>query len=274
MRGKFIALGAAVATVAIIFGAPSAQAAGTGQVTVIHGVRGLLADVYVDGKIALSSFAPQRITDPITLPAGAHKVEIRQHGAAANSAPVVSATLQVSAGAHLSAAAGLHADGSPLLWQYDDNALAPLLGHGASGSGIEIRNVAATPAVQAVIDGKTVDVPVAPGQNGISVTSGKHLLSLKTTSGASALPAEQVTTEPGRVTVVYLYGAAKDSSLAWLAETVQPGVTAKKAATPPKKVDTGNSGLAAPPTDGIGALGLVLLIGATAVVRERRLRRP
>jgi hypothetical protein len=257
-----------------MFGSPSAQAAGTGQVTVIHGVRGLLADVYVDGTQALSSFAPERITDPISLPAGAHKVDIREHGAAANSAPVVSATLQVADGAHLSAAAGLHADGSPLLWQYDDNALAPLLGHGASGSGIQIRNVAAAPAAQAVIDGKTLKVPESPGQVGISVTPGTHLLSLKPLGDGPALPAEQVTTQPGRVTVVYLYGSAKDSSLAWLAETVQPGVTAKKAATPPKKVDTGNSGLAAPPTDGIGTIGLILLVGATVVVRERRLRRP
>src|SRR3954453_13990548 len=66
----------------------SAQTA-TGTVTVVHGLRGVVADVYVDGALALPAFQPERVTDPIAVPAGPHRVEIRLAGAAPTDPPAV-----------------------------------------------------------------------------------------------------------------------------------------------------------------------------------------
>ncbi|HEX3811266.1 MAG TPA: DUF4397 domain-containing protein [Mycobacteriales bacterium] len=251
MRWKSVGAGTALTVAMLAAGvltttaANAAPAAATGQVTIVHGVRGLLADVWVDGKQALSSFSPERVTDPITLPAGTHEVDIRQHGMPADSKPVVSGRLKVDPGSHLSVAAGLKADGSPVLEQFDDNALRPLLGHTATGSAVVVRNLAETPNVRALIDKTTINVPTSPGGIAQAVRVGPHTLSLSSSVDASSvLPSEQVVTQSGRATVLYLIGSADNASLGWLAETVQPGVTAQKAAIPPKKIESGNSGLA------------------------------
>jgi hypothetical protein len=158
----------------------------------------------------------------------------------------VSGRLKVDPGSHLSVAAGLKADGSPVLEQFDDNALRPLLGHTATGSAVVVRNLAETPSVRALIDKATINVPTSPGGIAQAVRVGPHTLSLNSSvDGSSVLPAEQVVTQSGRATVLYLIGSADNASLGWLAETVQPGVTAQKAAIPPKKIESGNSGLAA-----------------------------
>src|SRR5258705_10101875 len=75
-----------------------AHAAGeTGTVTLVHGVRGLVADIYLDGAVALQVFQPERTAGPLTVPAGAHAVEVRTAGSPAPSAPLLSATLNVPA---------------------------------------------------------------------------------------------------------------------------------------------------------------------------------
>ncbi|MGH9271385.1 MAG: DUF4397 domain-containing protein, partial [Ilumatobacteraceae bacterium] len=81
MRQFFVA--AAVATVAAggVASTASAQEA-PGTVRVVHGLRGLVADIYVDGALALPTFQPERSTDPLPLAAGDHVVEIRTGGAA------------------------------------------------------------------------------------------------------------------------------------------------------------------------------------------------
>src|SRR5688500_14862772 len=80
----------------------SASAQETGTVTLVHGVRGLVADIYLDGKVALQVFQPERTAGPLNLPAGAHPVEVRPAGAPATSAPLLSATLTVPAGSRQS----------------------------------------------------------------------------------------------------------------------------------------------------------------------------
>src|SRR6476646_6009607 len=79
----------------------SAQTA-TGTVTVVHGLRGVVADVYIDGALALPAFEPERVTDPITVPAGPHHVEIRLAGTPATSPPAVTADVEVVADARQS----------------------------------------------------------------------------------------------------------------------------------------------------------------------------
>ena len=49
---------------------PAVAQASTGTVTVVHGVPDLVVDVYVNGDLTLEDFAPNTVTDPLTLPAG------------------------------------------------------------------------------------------------------------------------------------------------------------------------------------------------------------
>ena len=64
----------------------------------VHGLRGLVADVYLDGNLALPTFQPERATDPIAIPAGEHLVEIRSAGAAASDTPLLTQSVTVPAG--------------------------------------------------------------------------------------------------------------------------------------------------------------------------------
>src|SRR3954471_2267731 len=89
----------------------SAQTA-TGTVTVVHGLRGVVADVYVDGTLALPAFEPERVTDPIALPAGPHRVEIRLAGAAPTDPPAVTGDVDVTADAFQSIVAHLDSAGN------------------------------------------------------------------------------------------------------------------------------------------------------------------
>ena len=38
----------------------------TAVVTVVHGLRGVVADIYIDNTLVLPAFQPERVTDPVT----------------------------------------------------------------------------------------------------------------------------------------------------------------------------------------------------------------
>ncbi|MBA3803082.1 MAG: DUF4397 domain-containing protein [Acidimicrobiia bacterium] len=81
----------------------------------MHGLRGLVADIYVDGQLVLPSFHPRRSTDPIAIPTGDHRVEIRTPGAAMSKKPLLSRTVSVPSGFLGSLVAHLDAAGRPTL---------------------------------------------------------------------------------------------------------------------------------------------------------------
>ena len=66
-----------------------------GTVRVVHGLRGLVADIYLDGNLALPTFQPERATDPLAIPAGDHVVDIRSAGAAATDTPLLTQAVTV-----------------------------------------------------------------------------------------------------------------------------------------------------------------------------------
>src|SRR3954470_1247478 len=122
---KFLVMTAVVGALAASFTVTrtvvaSAQTA-TGTVTVVHGLRGVVADVYVDGTLALPAFEPERVTDPIALPAGPHRVEIRLAGAAPTDPPAVTGDVEVTANARQSVVAHLDSAGSPAITAYLDD---------------------------------------------------------------------------------------------------------------------------------------------------------
>ena len=89
-RLQFLSL-AALALGAVVVAAPtaSAQDAGTAELVIVHGLRGFTADLYVDGKLLINTFRPERSTDPMAVPAGSHLVEIREAGTGADTTPAV-----------------------------------------------------------------------------------------------------------------------------------------------------------------------------------------
>ena len=92
-----------------------------GLVRVVHGLRGLVADVYLDGTLVLPTFRPERATDPLPIPAGDHLVEIRQAGAAATDEPLLTQEMTVPAGFPGSVVAHLDANGNAKLTAFADD---------------------------------------------------------------------------------------------------------------------------------------------------------
>lgn len=236
-------------------------------VSVIHGVRGMAADVRVDGKLVLSGFAPQRVTDLMALPAGAHRVQIWTAGSPASVKPTLDTSVTVTAGSHATLAVGLSSSGSPQITLYDDM-LAPVA---AGTSAFAVRNIAATPPVRVTLDGKVVaEAILAPQQKVTAVSAGTHTLAVLPASGDSPLfPPQSVPTMAGRAMALYLIGSAKDNSLGWVAQSIRP-------VSAPTNMQTGAGPLGPSSDDGyLGRLvlaGLVIMSLLAWSVQSRRRR--
>ncbi len=94
-----LALALTLAVPAAALAATSATAAdGNATVTVVHGIPDTPVDVYVDGSKALSDFTFKTVTDPISLPAGAHAIAVRKAGDPASAAPILTANPSLPGG--------------------------------------------------------------------------------------------------------------------------------------------------------------------------------
>ncbi len=104
----------------------AAPVAATSYVRVIHASPFVgAADVFVDGKLLLTSFQFGSVTDYVPLPAGPHKVQISVVGKGIN-ASVLEQDLTVGAGGiYTVAALGTKADALSLLVFADDNQVVP-----------------------------------------------------------------------------------------------------------------------------------------------------
>ena len=276
-RPQRVRLGAAVAAGLLSAALPSAAAAaaspavsGTASsrdaaatVTVVHGVRGLVADVRLDGRLVLSGFAPERVTDPLSLKAGRHHVQVWRAGASPDSKPVLDDVLEVRAGQRGTAAIGLSAAGKPALTLYDDAALLRRPGSTA----LAVRGLAAAGPVRVEAGDRTLAPALTPTRQGVlNVAPGSYEVSAKAASGGSALvPPQDVPVAAGRAVVLYLIGSQKDSTLGWVAQTVRPSTSAA-----PRRVDTG---VGRPPAGQPPLALLVLPAGLLAATAFRARRR-
>jgi hypothetical protein len=248
------ALGASVMTSTVV---ASAQTA-TGTVTVVHGLRGVVADVYIDGALALPAFEPERVTDPIPIAAGPHRVEIRLAGTPADSPAAVTADVEVVADARQSIVAHLDNAGNPTVTAYlDDDSPIP------AG---EARAIIRHTAFAGPVDVGLNDIVVAPaltepGAASAQVAPATYEVSVWSPGTRDAVAAPQSAELPeGAATVMYLIGSAQAGTLSWVAEQI-PGL-----ATPPTRIQTGDSGLAAVSSGGSFPIGLVAGgVGAAAV---------
>jgi Domain of unknown function (DUF4397) len=242
--------------------ASTASTAATGTVTLVHGLPGVVADVTVDGKEVIKSFQPERITDPLSLPAGVHSFAVRPQGAAPTSAPAVSGSIAVAAGARLSAAVGLDAAGQPMAHVYDDAAS----GLGSGAAGVIVRNVADLADARISLDGVPVGGASGAGsvvnssQRAAVASIGTHTVTVTDAAGKTLAKAQTVPVRSGTASVLYLIG--KPGAFTWMADEV--------ATVTPNRVNTGTSGLAAehttpplfvPTLIGVALLASVVLVG-------------
>lgn len=257
-------LGLGVLGASALGGAPASGQTppASATVTVVHGLRGQLVDVYLDGKLALKGFQPERVTDPLQLPAGKHEVKLRSAGSAATSAPFATANVTVPAGANLSLVAHLGQDGKPTVTPFN-NKVNPLA---AGKARLVARNTAFVEPVTVLLNGAPVVTTLKPkSEFGADVAPATYQVSVKAPSGGVLVPANDVPVPEGAATIMYLIGARADNSLIWIAQSIV-GLQ-----QPPAAVPTGNSGLAA--VEGaqgsgpspIGTIGLVLSLSGLGV---------
>ncbi len=226
----------------------AADAAEPASVTVVHGLRGLVADVQVDGRVVLKGFSEERATDPLPLSAGTRRVVIRSARDVSGPA-IIDTTVELVAGESRTLVAHLDTQGKPVLTSFRNDGTPIAAGQGR----LVLRNTAAVPAVQIVIDGKPLGAVVASGaETDVLLPASAHTVAVMAPGGEGMLLGAQTVDVPaGSSTLLYLIGASRDSSLTWLVQTLTSGPT-----TAPAGVPTGTSGLKDLARPG-GTLGLV-----------------
>ncbi len=234
-----------------------------GAVTLVHGVRGLLADVVVDGKTALKGFAYERASAPMQLPPGVHRVEVFKAGEAHTTA-LLDVKLTVKAGQTLTAAVGFDNAGGPKVYVFDDRLTAAA----RSASSIVVRNVSQGTAPQILVDGRSVRSGLAEGGQLLrGVKPGRHTVGLKV-GGNWLLTNQPVRASAGRAMVVYIVGLQSAKSIALVADSVTPTTAADA-------VDSGGlppmeSSTLLPTWLSLTSLGLGLLALLLLTARRRR----
>lgn len=260
--GAALALPLVAAPAALAQEAPAAPA----QLTVVHGVRGLVADVRLDDKLILSGFAPERVTETLAVPAGQHHLQAWPSGAAASSTPVVDTQITLEPGEVATAGIGLDTSGKPVVTVFDDRGLLPSSGSTA----LAVRSLADSDPVKVVAGDLTLSTGLAPTQGSAQqVQPGTYPVSVLPAQGTTpVVPPQDVPVAAGRAVVLYLIGNQQDQTLGWVAQTVRLDA----AASAPLRVDTGVGPL--PSAGGTGTTAAVLglpvaLLGAVALRRRR-----
>jgi hypothetical protein len=253
-----IVLGAALAMVT-----PAAAAPATCTLTVVHGLPGFTADVYMNGKLVLDGFKPEQSTQPLSLPAGTYQVAIRSVGSPSTSKPALEGRITLAAGQNFSAVAHLTgADRGQLsLFRNEMKSVAPGRGR------LIVRNVASVPALSVAASGRTIATGLGEGhQAEMVLPAQRYTLSIKS-SGTSLLPDRPVTVPEGHDVIVYVIGSATSNSLDLMVQDV------KGVGTDPSGIPSGDAGLAAPgrgrAADSAVAV-FALLAAALAAMKARR----
>lgn len=255
--------------VALVAAAP-VQAQGAGkkpsEVTFVHGVRGFFADVYLDDELILAGFAPERITEPLELEPGTHRIDLREADAPADADPAVTKEFDVPADGKLTAVAHWTGVEECIITLYDETGDSATAGSGR----LIARHAAATPEVEVTVDddrGRSL----APAKQFVeSVKPGDHTVAMRGLGeDRSGSKSSKVPVPEGGARVVYLVGSAKADTLGLLTQTVD-GLESN-----PGGVPTGNSGLAATQqrdlTTPLGVLAVVAVAGSGVLVTRRRL---
>src|SRR4051812_9204188 len=117
MKKVFALLGSLLlALTTLLLFAPSANAADTASVSVVHGIPDTPVNVFVNGKSTLPNFEPGTVAGPLELPAGDYDVTVfPATDTDGTGDPILEATASVTAGQNVTLVAHLTADGKPAI---------------------------------------------------------------------------------------------------------------------------------------------------------------
>lgn len=247
-----------------IASAPPATAtpSATASLTVVHGVRGLVADVRLDGALVLRGFAPERVTGVLKLTPGSHHLQVWPTSVSPGTTPIVDKTFTVAAGEHATAALGVAPGKHTTVTLYDDKTLLPTAG----ATALAVRGLADAGDVKVVASGRTIAAALRAGQQDVQqVEPGSYSVSAR--AAGTMVPAQDVPVAAGRAVVLYLIGSQADSTLSWVAQTVRPA-----AAAAPRRINTGAGPLPQPDRQASPTL-LLLPLGMVALAAGSFARR-
>lgn len=265
---------AGVAALPLLMSTPASAAEGDASVVVFHGVPGLTVDVYgsadttyTPDEALLTDFAPGTITDPVALPAGTYNLAVFPANADPSGTPAIQATgVVVPAGANITVAAHLKADGTPVLTPFVNDVSKVAAGQGR----LVVRHTAAAPAVDVLANGQAAFTGLAnPDEAKADLPAGtiSAAVALAGTTDPVIGPAD-VTVAEGAATIVYAWGSAEDGNLALAVQTID-GLHSS-----PSGVPSGTADLPADPMPmTLGAVAVLSALAAAGLgLRARRVR--
>jgi Domain of unknown function (DUF4397) len=255
-----------VASVALVL-AVGAQAVtqatpGNATVTIVHGLPGFTADIYVNDELLLDGFRPTSTAGPLDLPAGRYDVDIREVGAAPDSDPVLSAALPIRAGSNISVVAHLTRTGDGTLTVFV-NAF-PRLAPGKSL--LRVRHVAEGPSLSVRVDGRVMKEGLSlGGEWGTTADAGRHRISVRSSSSDDTLvPSTPIVLKEGSAEIVYVVGSADAGDVDLMHQSIAGRGSV------PSSVLSGDGGLGADASFPAWVVTVIVVAGLTLVVSVRR----
>ena len=255
----------AISLAALVMGATPAVAADA-TVTVVHGIPDTPVDVYVDGTVAIPNFQYETVTTT-SLPEGEHTLDIRPAGAAASTAPILTATATLASGGNYSVVAHLNPDPAPTLTLFANPSSKTPEGQ----AGVTVRHTAAAPAVD-VRAGTTVIVPglTNPNEASLFVPAGTVSVDVVVAGTQNvAIGPVDLTLAAGTRYIAYAVGSGA-AGYKILLQTYEVGTSS---AAPPHSVPSGDGSSAGTlPWAAVAlvGLGLVVVTVTTGAALRRR----
>jgi hypothetical protein len=270
MRFKILS-GLAVGLLATVGVAGPAQAISptTSDVYVVHGIPGLVVDVYVNDDLTLEDFTFGTVAGPLDLPAGNYKIQVfAANDDPATDTPAIDVpAAAVPANKSVSLVAQFDAAGDPKLGVFVNDISTIPAGQGR----LTVRHTAEAGAVAIVANGAIAFDDVKNGDEGMTllpvggITAG---VAGKGTTSPLVIPksgtAAPITIAEGVNLIVYAVGPADDLQL------ITQSISGLHST--PGGVHSGTAGLAAdnnPTVIGLGAAGVLALLLAAGLIAMR-----
>lgn len=253
-RGASGLLAVAVGGFGLALWAPSAAAASTAVVYVVHGIKGQNLDITVDDKTVASNAKPKDIVGPLKLAAGKHTVAVKK-----GTSTIADSSFSVKAGQNLDLVAHRQADAAmdPIftLFRNNDRAVGP------GKLRLVVAHVAAAPPADIKVDGDVLFNNVANGESLTLVVPAKTYnvaVVPAATDGDPILGPVDLKTKAGTLTRVFAIGSAAENSMDAVVHVLDVPVNG---AARPSLVQTGSGGQAADSFTGGSATIPVLAAG-------------
>ena len=215
---------AALAATALIPTSAAAQA--DVDLTLVHGLPGVTADVAVDGTVVIDDFVPGSLAN-ITSFAGQTLTNLTVTDTATGDVVITVASIEIPASGSHTLVAHLDASGTPVLNSYQNNTAAVSSGEAR----LTIRHTAQAPAIDLVIGADRPVTGITNGQSGevelpAGTVSDAQIAPTGDTAIAS-LPAVDLSADTN--TIVHVIGSVDASTVDFV---VQDVVIASAAGTP------------------------------------------